>query len=410
MKGEDRDVCFFSGRQFIVEAKTDANCRIYYRDLVSRPVQSLRSPATSSHEEEEEEYEEEDDNDDDDRGGSDGLDDGEEGRMAEVLRANRSAATSVCHLGLNLAFSLGVISLEEFHSLSFELGKTAASLALHLDDRGHLRHNFYGDAESSLGQKVTCFEEQSEDKTEDEHREKAIQSVNAFWNHHWNCRQNWGVPAQAQILRDVLIRLEHLTVLSHSSPFDKCLRYLKRCINLQHLVFFSSQEDQIHSIKFYLAHYVCKVIQNQRGLQLKTSSNNNIYTLVAAGQVSIFNLQAYVNVKEDVEFFDQNCWTPPPVILHSKRDLHHQPKLSATAGGKKKMSRPVSHFVALRARMVVFAQLEFWTKFGRDSISFFGVDLHRNGQAFRSASLLAFESIWTHFIVWEVPSFRVRKR
>jgi len=385
VQGEDRDVCFFTGRQFVVEAKTDENCRIFYQDLVCQPVQPLRSPAASSPEEEE---------DGGGGGGSDGLDDGEDGRMTDVLRANRSAATSVCHSGLNLAFSLGVISLEEFHSLSFELGKTAASLALHLDDRGHLRHIFYRDAESSFGQEVTCFEEKSENKKEDECREKAVQNVNAFWNHVWNRREIWGVPARAQILRDVLVRLERLTVLSHSSPFDKCLRDLKRCIHLQRLVFFSSQEDQIHSIKFYLAHYVCKVIRNQRGLQLKTSSDNNIYALVAGGQVSIFNLQAYVNVKEDAEFFDQNGWIPPPVILHSKRNLHHQPTLSAASG----KTKTIGSVVTLRARMVAFAQLEFWTKFGRDSISFFGVDLHGNGQAFRSASLLAFESVWTRYI------------
>ena len=383
VQGEDGDVCFSNGRQFVVEAKTDESCRIFYRDLVSRPVKPLRSPATSSEEEEE---------DDDDENGSDCLNDLEDGRrMAEILRANRSAATSVCHSGLNLAFRLGVISLQEFHFLSLELGKTAASLALHLDERGHLRHIFYRDAESSFGQEVTCFEEKSEDKKEDECREKAVLNMNAFWNDVWNRRRIWGVPARAQILRDVLARLERLTVSSHSSPFDKCLRDLKRCVNLQCLVFFSSQEDQIHSIKFYLAHYACKVIGNQRGLQLKTSSDNNIYALVVAGQVSVFNVQAYVNAKEDAEFFDRNSWIPPPAISHSARNLQHQPAPHQTR-------RSMVSAVVSRARAVAFAHLEFWTRFGRDSVSFFGVDLHGNGQAFRSASLLAFESVWTRFI------------
>ncbi len=153
MQGEDRDICFSNGNQFVVEAKTDESCRIFYQDLVSRPVKPLQLPVTSSQEEEEEDEDEDRDKSDSGvDGSSDCLDDCEDRRMVEILRANRSAATSVCHSGLNLAFSLGVISLEEFHSLSFELGKTAASLALHLDERGHLRHIFYRDAESSFGQ------------------------------------------------------------------------------------------------------------------------------------------------------------------------------------------------------------------------------------------------------------------
>jgi hypothetical protein len=392
VQGVDRDVCFSNGRQFIVEARNDESCQIFYQELVYRPVRPLRSP-----EDDEMTVEsggggggDDDDHDDD----NDSFDDCEERKMAEMLQANRSSATSVRHSGLNLAFSLGVISLEEFHSLSFELGKTAASLALHLDEQSHLRHIFYRDAESSFGQEVTCFEEKfAEDKKEDESREAAVANVNAFWNKVWDRRNTWGVPARAQILRDLLARLERLTVSSHSSPFDQCLRDLKRCVNLQCVVFFSSCEDQIHSIKFYLAHYACKVIQNQRGLQLKTSTDNNINALVVAGQVSIFNLQAYVNAKEDVEFYDRNRWIPLPVIRHSARDLKHQPMIER---GERKQKSVIS-IIMLRARMMAFVNLEFWIKFGRDSVSFFGVDLHGNGSAFRSASLLAFESVWTRF-------------
>ncbi len=87
MQGEDRDICFSNRRQFVVEAKTDESCRIFYQDLVSRPVKPLRSPATSSEEEEEED--EDEDRDKSDGGGGDGgsdcLDDCEDRRMAEIL-------------------------------------------------------------------------------------------------------------------------------------------------------------------------------------------------------------------------------------------------------------------------------------------------------------------------------------
>ncbi len=47
--------------------------------------------------------------------------------------------------------------------------------------------------------------------------------------------------------------------------------------------------------------------------------------------------------------------------------------------------------------MMAFVALDFWTHFGQDSVDHFGVDLQGNGNAFTSASHLAFESIWTHF-------------
>jgi hypothetical protein len=173
-------------------------------------------------------------NDNDDNGDNDGNYE----RLA--FQTNRSSATSICQSGLNRAFSLGVISHQEFCSLSNQLGKTTASVALHLDDAGHLRHVFYRDAESSFRQIVTCFEEDSErDNGEDLCEEKAVQNMIDFWNKVWACWSLWGLPAHAQILQPVLARLERLSASSHSSPFTKCLKELQNCVNLQHVVFFN---------------------------------------------------------------------------------------------------------------------------------------------------------------------------
>jgi len=322
VQGKDRDVCFSNGCQFVVEAATDLHYRIFYQEPVYRPVKPLRPPLMGTHKQrlEEECYSKSDDG---------------EIEIAEMFRTNRSCATSVRQSGLNLAFSLGVISRQELSSLSCQLGKTAASLALHLDERGHLRHIFYRDAENSFGQTVTCFDEASvNEKGEMRCQDEAVQNMNVFWQKVWTRRQTWGVPARARILKDVLARMERLSVSPCSSLFVKCLKDLKRCVSLQYVVFFSSCDDQIHSFKYYLAHFAHKFLQNKRGLQLKTSSDNNINALVVAGKMSVFNLQAYVNAKDDAEFFGEERWIPPPKILHV---------------------------------------------------------------AFRSASLLAFESVWTRF-------------
>jgi len=146
-------------------------------------------------------------------------------------------ATSVCQSGLNLAYSLGVISHQEFCSLSHQLGKTCASVALHLDDAGHLRHIFYRDPESSFGQTVACFED-SEDDKEDLCEEEAVQNTIAFWNRVWDRRNAWGVPTRARILQPLLTRLERLSTSSNSSPFVRCLKELKKCVSLQYIVFF----------------------------------------------------------------------------------------------------------------------------------------------------------------------------
>ena len=355
--GGDRDVCFSNGRQFVVEAKTDSRFVIFYQDPLYRPVRPLREPLEMENEERQNRDEEED-----------------------VFQTNRSSATSVRLSGLNLAFSLGVISRQEFGELSKRLGETSASLALHLDGGGHLRHIFYRDASQSFGQMVACFEVESE---EDCRRDEAVRNMNDFWNKVWTRRRDWGVPARSGILQDVIARLERLAGSPHSSLFGKCLQDLKKCVTLQHVVFFSSSENQVHSVKYFLANYTCKVLKLQRGLQLRTNSDNDINALVVSGQLSLFNLQTYAKATEDAEFYGEKRWIPPPAIDHSVQNLH---------------KKPVYSEIVSRARMIVFSNLEFWTKFGRESVASFGVDLHGNGTAFRSASLLAFESVWSRFV------------
>jgi len=367
--GEDRDVCFSSGRQFVVEAKMDSQCAIYYQEPFYRQVKSLQLPKTT-------------DLNADDENDAETL----EKRMGEMFQANRSSATSVKLSGLNLAFSLGVISRGELVELSERLGKTCAAVALHLDEKGHLRHIFYRDPSESFGQTVTCFEEESENPREDLCRDEAVRNMNDFWDKVWARRGDWGVPTRTLILQDVIARLEHLVVSSCSTLYNSCLRDLKKCVALQPVVFFSSKEDQIHSVKYFLAHYACKILKVRRGLQLKTSCNNDINALVVPNQISLFNLQTYVSAKEDAEFFGEKRWISPPEIFHRVRNLRHQQTRPTV------YSRTVS-----RARVIVFANLEFWSKFGRESVFHFGIDVHGNGIAFRSASLLAFESVWNRF-------------
>ncbi len=71
----------------------------------------------------------------------------------EVFQTNQSSATSNNQSDPSLALSLDVLTYKEFTSLSYLLGRTTASVALHLDDRGHFRHLFTG---MSIGNDIFC--------------------------------------------------------------------------------------------------------------------------------------------------------------------------------------------------------------------------------------------------------------
>ena len=290
----------------------------------------------------------------------------------EVFQTNQSSATSNHQSGLNLAFSLGVLTYQEFTSLSYLLGRTTASVALHLDDRGHLRHLFYRDEVESFGHEVTCFEEDSENDKEVLHKIKALKSTIIFWSKVWSRRNVWGVPARAHLLQDVMARLQHFLASSPSPLVSKCLKDLQDCIHLQHVVFFSSSEDQIGSIKYFLTHYVHMVLRKNRGLLLQALSNNKICALFVPGQLWLFNLQTYASAKEDAEFYDKEFWIPQPAIRHHVHTIRHQPRLLDTS--KTTVYSPV----LLHARRLVFFNLKYWTKFGQDKVSEFGIDVHGN--------------------------------
>jgi hypothetical protein len=84
-------------------------------------------------------------------------------------------------------------------------------------------------------------------------------------------------------------------------------------------------------------------------------------------------------------------WIPPPAILHRYCNIKDQQRKLPDAAVK----TTVYFRVTLRACKLVQANLDFWTNFGQNLVSAFGVDVYGNRNAFKSASLLAFESVWT---------------
>ncbi len=67
----------------------------------------------------------------------------------DPCQTNCSTSVSIHRSLLNLAHSLGLISSQEQATFSQQLGTTVASLAIHMDEKNHLRHIFYRDAADS---------------------------------------------------------------------------------------------------------------------------------------------------------------------------------------------------------------------------------------------------------------------
>ncbi len=126
---------------------------------------------------------------------------------------------------------------------------------------------------------------------------------------------------------------------------------------------------------------------------MKTNNDNDICALVVPGQLSFLNLQSYICADRDSDFYRKKLWIPPPTTLHKYCNIKDQQRHSPDAVVK----ITVYSRVTLRARKLVQANLDFWTEFGQNLVSAFGIDVHGNGNAFKSASLLAFESVWMHF-------------
>jgi hypothetical protein len=131
--------CLEKGTDFILEASTDLRYKFVYRDQ-PRPKDV---PAWLELAEDDEDEDEEEDKE----------------NVEDPCQTNRSTSVSIHQSLLNLAHSLGLISSEEHANLSHQLGATVASLAIHIDEENHLRHIFYRDAESTIEQEVTCFDD-----------------------------------------------------------------------------------------------------------------------------------------------------------------------------------------------------------------------------------------------------------
>jgi len=333
----------------------------------------------------------------------------EEG-IQDAFQANCSSAVSVTHSGLNLAFDLGILSLEEFRSFSEQLGGTYSSLFVFVDDMNHLRHITYYDSEETFHREVTCFEHDSYYDYEgmpdylrdydDKQRDLAAETMVSFWRDVWKRRSHW-VETRRQGLGPLIRRLE--TLLSDSSsgnkkklasPHSRCLAELKKVVQHHKVLMYSLP---LHAIKFFLTHYAYTDFKKRcRGVTVKASSDDSLVRLSVSG-LTVFNTNTYFDCKSDVDFFSSSLWNPwvgpePSEVLisHNKKLLRNQ---HVTVGGHK---LTLSKFCRERGYLLARTIGRKWRDFGVFLLDTFGFDVH--GLAVPpSASFLAFQCVWTRF-------------
>jgi hypothetical protein len=331
----------------------------------------------------------------------------------DPFQANCSAAVSVSHTGLNLAFNLGLVSKEELSRLSEQLGATFSSLYVFLDEKDHLRHVTYFDALGSFFREVPCFENNGADEDRDQGkqrngrlREKATQIMTVFWQDVWKRREHW-LEKRRELLLPLTQQLEAILLALKPvsgpvakklvSPYSRCLGELRKVIHHHRVLLCSKQDAALHSIKFFLAHFAYGTFKRCRGVSLKAQSNNALVRLSVPG-MTVVNAHAYFFCQSDADFY-AGLWTPwvgpkpsDVVVSHSRKDLQNQQPVQLGSEG----TATVRSYCKQRGFLFARTVHRRWVAFGRFLLEAFGYEIH--GQISPpSASYLAFQCVWTRY-------------
>ena len=340
----------------------------------------------------------------------------------DARQANRASAVTAGHTGLNLAYDLGLLTLQELASISRHLGETHASMYVFLDEKHHLRHATYYDKDKTFCKEVPCFENDCADFNEGtmteaqedldwRRRDEAAETMLLFWREVWDRRDHW-TRVRRDILSPLTNRLETLMQLQappgcrspgrFASPYSRCLADLKKMVNAHRVHLFSKEDSHLHSIKFYLTHFGYKTFKNFRGVSIKAQSDDALVKLSIPG-LTVFNLYTYLCCKDDSDFYaplreSAVCTVGPKpsqvFIQHAVKTLRFQ-KVSMSDENDAAMN--ASAYCKQYGWRYACHIEHFWNNFVQFLLDTFGFEFH--GQTtLPSASYLAFQCVWTRYI------------
>jgi hypothetical protein len=274
---------------------------------------------------------------------------------------NKSSSVNVKMAGLNEAFNLGIITLENLAYFSQELSKTVGVLQLELDDSDTARFATYKDATKLF---------QIEIKKEC-HWTKLFDVIVA--------QKKIMTEKKKYILKSIFNKLMALKT-DLNSPYNKCLRSLENCIKTFKIIVYDQTDFLLHALKLHLAHYL-NTHQKRYFLSLNTNDMNDL-TCIRNSEICIFNLYSYL---EDEDFFQNNL--PAATIKSSVTDFNHHenPAINLT----------MLQYCKNRGKSIAENVHILYQTFVFDFIQIFTFDIC--SLPYLSLASLSFQVVWTKY-------------
>jgi len=276
--------------------------------------------------------------------------------------ANRSSAVSVKLSGLNLAYSLGCISKDDFVSISNALAKLFITIWFEFDDKFNVRF-------TSLYTRSILFQ-------------KEIKSEN-----DWTLVFNW-IESQKlflttekeKLLSSTFKKLQAFS-LQTNSLYTKCERELQNCVKNLKIIVYSKDDEALHGLKLYLANFLKnKLGQKFRGVSLNGDARNNLI-LIKHKELTFFNLNMYL--KSDL--FPLDLLPTPNLKSNVKLLKNHVENGNLT----------ILQQCKERGKVMAPHLLTTWQMIGNFFMENFEYDIY--SYLFLSFAKLSYETVWSFY-------------
>jgi hypothetical protein len=303
--------------------------------------------------------------------------------VAQKNGANRSSAISVKLTGLNLAYTLGLVTLQELQNWSFACASQyCITMWLDYDDQFYARFlTLYSRSQIRLQKEIPPpppFNNESNNSS----------SSSSPWQLIFNelyAERDILVAQKKTLLAPLFERLQQ-KCFEKLSLYKKCFQQITTFVEQVKVIVYSSDDTALHALKIPLATYLIKKKGKKfKHLTLNVGFKNNLSTLNTA-DIIFFNMNLYG--KQDIEqCVAPNVYLPTPLIKNSIKALKHG----------KQPDHHLSLFQLCLARGKQFSPriLESYTRVVSFFMHYFQYDIALG--PILSLSLLSYQSIWTYY-------------